>query len=53
MPPREHGWGPSLRCVELPTRESMIILDVVDEQIALVEILDRPGTGDRLREICP
>ncbi|MEZ5977717.1 MAG: hypothetical protein R3F34_05810 [Planctomycetota bacterium] len=41
--PRPSGaYGPGLRNLDLPAREGMLILDVVDDEISGIEVLYRP-----------
>jgi hypothetical protein len=52
-PPPRGAYGPSHRNIDLDPDDGMIILDVVDEQIACVEVLYRNPVRRRLLELCP
>jgi hypothetical protein len=47
------GFGPGHRNVRLIPEEGMLILDVVGEEIACVEILDRPEIREKLLAVLP
>lgn len=52
-PPPQGAYGPTHRNIELDSDHGMIILDVVDERIACVEILYWDEVRDRLAELLP
>ncbi|MGB2592180.1 MAG: hypothetical protein WBF09_10245 [Candidatus Acidiferrum sp.] len=47
------GFGPGHRNVRLMPEEGMLILDVVSEQIACVEVLDRDDVREKLDAVLP
>lgn len=49
----EGSFGPGHRNVALKPAEGMLILDVVGEEIACVEILDRPEIREQLLAVLP
>jgi hypothetical protein len=52
LPPR-NGWGPGLRNVDVPLASGMLILDVVDEEIASIELLFRDDVRSQLLTLLP
>lgn len=52
-PPPSGSYGPSHRNIDLNPDEGMVILDVVDEKVACIEILYRKTFRDRLQELLP
>jgi hypothetical protein len=53
QPKPEGSFGPGHRNVALTPDEGMLILDVVGEEIACVEVLDRPSIRDKLDAVFP
>jgi len=53
QPPPAGAYGPSHRNVALDPEEGMLILDVVDEHIACVEVLSNEPFRQRLLASCP
>lgn len=52
-PKPEGGYGPGHRNVALAPDEGMVILDVVGDQIACVEVLDRHDVRENLLAVLP
>jgi hypothetical protein len=52
-PRPEGGYGPTHRNVEIDAEKGMLILDLVDEQIIMVEVLNRDEVRDRLNSVMP
>jgi len=53
QPKPEGSFGPGHRNVVLAPDEGMVILDVVDDQIACVEVLDREDVREKLVSVLP
>ena len=53
QPKPEGGYGPGHRNVVLAPDVGMVILDVVGEEIACVEVLDRPKIREKLLSVLP
>jgi hypothetical protein len=53
QPKPEGAYGPSHRNVVLAPDDGTIILDVVDGEIACVEVLDRPDVREKLDVLFP
>lgn len=53
QPKPECRYGPSHRNVVLTLDEGMLVLDVVDEEIACVEVLERPDMRKKLLSAVP
>jgi hypothetical protein len=53
QPKPTESYGPNHRCVPLEPEEEMLILDIVDEVIASVEILDRGDIRQTLLSVLP
>ncbi len=53
QPKPNGGFGPGHRNVVLAPDEGMVILDVVGEAIACVEVLDRPEIREELLRLLP
>jgi len=53
QPKPEGGYGPGHRNVRLMPEEGMLILDVVSEKIAAVEVLYRDEVRQELDEVLP
>lgn len=53
QPKPNGGFGPGHRNVVLAPDEGMVILDVVGDQIACVEVLDRPEIREKLLAVLP
>jgi hypothetical protein len=52
--PRPNGaWGAGHRNISLDCKRGMLILDVVHDKLACVEVLDRDEVRQRLNEILP
>jgi hypothetical protein len=52
QPKTKDGFGPGHRNVRLMPEEAMLILDVVDGEIACVEVLDRADVREKLDVVC-
>lgn len=53
QPPPSGAWGPGLRNVDVPVANGMVILDVVYERIASIEVLFRSEVRSRLLQLIP
>ena len=53
QPKPEGAYGPGHRNVALTPNEGTLILDVVDMEIACVEVLDRDDVREKLVEVFP
>lgn len=53
LPKPVGAYGPSHQNVTLTPEEGMLILDVVDGEIACVEVLDRPVIREKLDAVLP
>jgi hypothetical protein len=53
LPKPKGAWGPNHRCIPLDPKNGMIILDVVDERLAEIEILYRDEIRSRLNLLIP
>lgn len=53
MPNTPGPYGPSHRCFDLDATEGMLLIDVVDERIAHVEVLNRADVHRRLLQSLP
>jgi hypothetical protein len=53
QPEPKGTYGPSHRCLELEPAEGMLILDVVADTIAHVEILNRDDIRQKLLSVLP
>lgn len=52
-PRPEGGYGPTHRNVAIDAEKGMLSLDLVDEQIIMVEVLNRDEVRDRLNSVMP
>lgn len=52
-PKPKGGFGPGHRNVRLMPEEGMLILDVVDGEIACMEVLDREDVREKLDKVLP
>ena len=53
QPKPKHGFGPGHRNVRLMPEGGMLILDVVDGEIACIEVLDRKDVREKLDKVLP
>ena len=53
QPKPKGAYGPGHRCMELEPSEGMLILDLVDDRIAHVEVLDRNEIREKLLVALP
>jgi hypothetical protein len=52
-PPPRSAYGAGHRCIDLDADEGMVVLDVVHERIACVEVLYRDDVRRKLVELLP
>lgn len=53
QPKPEGRYGPDHRCIDLDATEGMLILDVVAEKIAHVEVLNRYDLREKILAVFP
>ena len=53
VPEPKGSWGPGYESILLDPDEGMIILDVVDDKIAFIEVLYRDEIRKKLLELLP
>jgi len=53
LPKPDGAYGPGHRNVELNPEMGMLVLDIVDEKIAAVEVLNRAEIRERLHALLP
>jgi hypothetical protein len=53
VPKPKGAWGPSHRNIAPAARYGMIVLDVVDDKIAMIEVLGRSEIREKLNSVIP